>query len=115
MLEGITILHQYVIGGPDVFLQVLMCILALAFFIFAIWLIIAKVRKTTNIFITGDIFIASALAALFLGMTIWIGSWMPRTEYKVLIDDSVSYTEFTERYKVVDKEGSIYTIYEIGE
>ena len=115
MLEGVTVLHQYVIGGPNVFLQVLMCVLTLALFTLAIWLIIAKIRKTTNFFKTGDIFIASALAMLFLGMTIWIGSWMPRTEYKVLIDDSVSYTEFTERYKVVDKKGSIYTIYEIGE
>lgn len=115
MLEGITILHQYVIGGPNVFLQVLMCALALAFFIFAIWLIIAKFRGTTTFFKTVDIFIASALAIFCLGMTIRISSLMPRTEYKVLIDDSVSYTEFTEKYKVVDKKGSIYTIYEIGE
>jgi hypothetical protein len=34
------------------------------------------------------------------------------TEYKVTIDDSVKYVEFTEKYEVVDQEGEIYTIRE---
>ena len=34
------------------------------------------------------------------------------TEYKVTIDDSVSYVEFMERYEVIDQEGEIYTVRE---
>jgi hypothetical protein len=34
------------------------------------------------------------------------------TEYKVTIDDSVKYVEFTEKYEVVDQEGEIYTVRE---
>lgn len=34
------------------------------------------------------------------------------TEYKVIIDDSVKYVEFTEKYEVIDQEGEIYTVRE---
>ena len=34
------------------------------------------------------------------------------TEYKVTIDDSVQYVEFTEKYEVIDQEGKIYTVRE---
>lgn len=34
------------------------------------------------------------------------------TEYKVIIDDSVQYVEFTEKYEVIDQEGEIYTVRE---
>lgn len=35
-------------------------------------------------------------------------------EYKVLIDDSVSPTEFNEKYEIINREGAIYTIVERG-
>ena len=34
------------------------------------------------------------------------------TQYKVVIDDSVSMNEFTEKYKIIDQEGKIYTVRE---
>ena len=34
------------------------------------------------------------------------------TEYKVIIDDSVKYVEFTEKYEIIDQEGEIYTVRE---
>lgn len=34
------------------------------------------------------------------------------TTYKVIIDDSVSFTEFTDKYEIEDQEGKIFTIYE---
>ena len=33
-------------------------------------------------------------------------------EYKVTIDDSVSFTEFIDKYEVLDQEGKIYTVKE---
>ena len=36
------------------------------------------------------------------------------TRYKVTIDHSVSYREFTSYYEVIDVEGEIYTIREIA-
>lgn len=34
------------------------------------------------------------------------------TQYKVVIDDSVSMNEFTEKYKIIDQDGKIYTVRE---
>lgn len=33
-------------------------------------------------------------------------------EYKVTIDDSVSMTEFMDKYEIIDQEGKIYTVKE---
>lgn len=34
------------------------------------------------------------------------------TQYKVVIDDSVSMNEFLEEYEIIDQEGKIYTVRE---
>lgn len=34
------------------------------------------------------------------------------TQYKVIIDDSISMNEFTEKYEIIDQEGKIYTVRE---
>ena len=34
------------------------------------------------------------------------------TEYKVIIDDSVSMNEFLDKYEILDQEGKIYTVKE---
>lgn len=35
-----------------------------------------------------------------------------KTTYQVILDDSISYNEFIEKYEVIKQEGRIYTIYE---
>ena len=37
------------------------------------------------------------------------------TVYEVIIDDSVSMTEFIEQYEIVDQRGEIFTIKERGD
>lgn len=34
------------------------------------------------------------------------------TQYKVIIDDSVSMNEFLDKYEIIDQEGKIYTVRE---
>lgn len=34
------------------------------------------------------------------------------TQYKVIIDDSVSMNDFIEKYEIIDQEGKIYTVRE---
>lgn len=36
----------------------------------------------------------------------------PETRYQVLIDETVSMTEFFEKYEIIEQEGKIYTIKE---
>lgn len=34
------------------------------------------------------------------------------TQYKVIIDDTVSFTDFIDKYEILDQEGKIYTVKE---
>lgn len=62
-------------------------------------------------------YLYAAIFALFITIIGLIPIWASVdttevTEYKVIIDDSVQYVEFTEKYEVVDQEGEIYTVRE---
>lgn len=48
----------------------------------------------------------------FIGLAVLAVDTTEVTEYKVTIDDSVKYVEFTEKYEVIDQEGEIYTVRE---
>lgn len=56
------------------------------------------------LFIGGAMLVASNLEYKNNGSTINI------PQYKVIISDSVSYNEFTEKYNVLEVEGKIYTV-----
>lgn len=56
------------------------------------------------------VFIISLIMALIFGTIN-----REQTQYKVTIDDTVTFKEFSEKYKVVSQEGEIYTIVEIEE
>lgn len=113
-MDGITILHQYETGGPDVGLQILCSFLVIAIIGFLIWDVIGRIRRAHRVYFSAvDITFMSIVAAAMLGLILWIGSWQPHTEYKVTIDESVPYIEFMDNYKVIHQEGDIYTICEI--
>lgn len=64
--------------------------------------------------ILGFICIALALGSGIVG---GLGGTKSKTdidhiEYKVTIDDSVSITEFLDKYEILDQEGKIYTVKE---
>ena len=63
--------------------------------------------------IISHIFLGISFTCLVIGMV--IGVFGPReqvTRYQVLIDESVSFIEFNERYKIIEQDGVIYTIQE---
>ena len=61
--------------------------------------------------------LAGIMAGIFIGMMA-SGLFAQPTdkinyiEYKVTIDDNVSFTEFNNKYKIIEKDGAIYTIKE---
>ena len=114
MMDGITVLHQYETGHPDVALQIFCGLIMICIIGLLIWDIISRIRHTRRVYFSvGDITFLSIVATAMLGLILWIGSWQPHTEYKVTIDESVSYIEFMDNYKVIHQEGDIYTIREI--
>ena len=78
-------------------------------FVFAMALCFANER-----IILGFICIALALGSVIVGV---LGGTYSKTdishiEYKVTINDSVSLTEFLDKYEILDQGGKIYTVKE---
>lgn len=56
-----------------------------------------------------------AILAILLGILVGGTTATPvsyETQYKVIIDDSVSMNEFLDKYEIIDQEGKIYTVRE---
>ena len=82
--------------------------------------IIANTRNSYNKFIDG---LAGMLFGLLVGLacglltgiplsSIWVSDEVNHIEYKVTIDDSVSFNEFNDTYKIISQDGKIFTIQE---
>lgn len=109
MLEGITVLSEYM-SRPSVVLNVILIVLGILLIISGIVFLILSVNN-------GDVKeVAMSLIFCFvMGIgSILIGSMPDKGEtlYKVTIDKSVSYIELTEKYDVICHDGQIYTIRE---
>lgn len=74
-----------------------------------------------------DGFIASGILAIsiglicgaFFGIIGYVASIdttdeLSHVEYKVIVSDEVNFTDFMEKYEIVDQEGQIYTVKERG-
>lgn len=62
----------------------------------------------------GEIFVIAAIFVGMLGLFIFAHAKPAKTinTYSVIIDDSVSMTEFYDKYEVLDIQGKIFTITE---
>ena len=112
-MSGITILSESVRKGAILmpWFGIGLSLLAIALALCIFWLVLDKCNHTdraTNVGI-------AATALVFAAIGFAIGLFAPREEikvYKVTIDETVSYLEFTERYKVIEQDGLIYTLEE---
>lgn len=77
-------------------------------------IIVMVIVSLIGSFITGGehpvtVGIISVVIAIIIGCSLYLRP-TGKYEYKVTIDDTVSLTEFTEKYEITDQEGKIYTI-----
>lgn len=106
MIDGVTILSQTEIMEAP-YNQVI--VIASFIIIFIIFAIIEHA-------LTNNISYLSLFLALLLAVVIGLGYFKAfkeptgRYEYKVTIDKSVSFVEFTEQYDIIDKDGLVYII-----
>lgn len=110
MIEGITILAQETITPPTgaiiaaLIFTMVFCILGI------ISVVLAIVDNAPGMGVIGALCL---MGALVLGMAgFGAAAEEPHIEYKVLIDQSVSWSEVYENYEIIDQEGKIYTIKE---
>ena len=109
MIDGITILAQETIT-PDIGGIIGAFIFAGIFVILGIILLILGIIDEPSL-------IALSAGALLFAFVLGAAGFSelseePYIEYKVLIDQDVSWSEVYENYEIIDQEGQIYTIKE---
>lgn len=112
MLDGITVLHTFHFMSGDIArigLLVAACVMTI--------LTIYSWVLATNFQTRKQVFIAIVISVIMLSCFVAAGAVpvINETRYKVLIDDTVSYRDFTKYYEVIDIEGEIYTIRQISD
>ena len=110
-MEGITILNQTLHEGTivDPLFMIGLTLIGAGLFLG----IAGAFMSSCKIKIIPYIFLGISLTFFAIGLA--IGAFGPReqiTRYQVLIDSSVSFTEFNDRYKIITQDGAIYTIQE---
>lgn len=110
MMDGITLLNTItnsdpVVGGWVVLVASIVGIFAC---LFALFFAIKDRDRGFGCLVT----IFLLVFAVFICLSINRIQAGPQMQYQVLLDDTVPYTQFVERYEVVKQEGCIYTIIE---
>ena len=111
-MEGITILNELVVNNAPVgwFAAIAgVALLGVCFWAFITFIGWQEYGYSIAFVILG--IICSGL--IVFGVTII--NTPPETRYQVLIDESVSMSEFFEKYEIINQEGKIYTIKEKGQ
>lgn len=105
MVEGITILNKTAITGLPTWVSVL------AFIIFVTGLIVFSV----SMILDGPVWAttSSLIIGLSIMVTCGILTCIVKTgeyRYECIIDDSVSYNEVAENYKIIEQRGDIWVL-----
>lgn len=105
MIDGITVLNT--INNPLVFEFIVGVLFGLALLVFG-FIELKLVRKeNTKNYATGAIMLC---AGIFIILVACLISFSSLPSYEVLIDDSVSFMDFYERYRIMGQRGDIFTI-----
>ena len=113
-MDGITIVEQLMYRGIEIggLIAILFIITSLSILYLVIGIIIyRRTDKSTKITIR-----YCSIITIIINVIIWyclIDSYNNiHVEYKVIIDDSVGFNEFYEKYEIISINGNIYTIAE---
>ena len=110
MIDGITVLYQEEIMKNVTWANRAILILAIIAMISFFIAVLAKDMYSDVLFLIGIVGLFISLFGAILISIIAPQEPTGKYEYKVIIDDTVSMTEFYEKYEVIDQEGEIWTI-----
>ena len=108
-MEGVTILNEFVVNNaPWGFLPLVAGIAIAA--VCLVYAISCYVDREGGL---GTMFMLLALiGCVFISIGTTVLSVPAETHYQVVVDDSVSFIEFTNKYEILDKDGQIYVVVE---
>ena len=116
MIDGVTVLTNEIVmtscEGMSILGYIFVGMLALGF----ILLLIGMVADSLGSVQTGVIMLACSFILFLICIPIDAMTQVPDyTKYEVIIDDSVSMSEFMNTYEVLEQRGQIYVVKEIKE
>ena len=116
MIDGVTILASEVVtascASMNIICYIFIGLLALGF----LSLLVGAVADSFGLVKTGGIMFVCSFSLFLISLPIDAMTQIPDyTKYEVIIDDSVSMSEFMNTYEVLEQRGQIYVIKEIEE
>ena len=116
MIDGVTILASEIVTTScaiiDIMFWIFLGLLLLGF----ISLFIGMIVDSLGIVQTSAIMISCSFVLFLISLPIDVATQIPDyTKYEVIIDDSVSMSEFMNTYEVLEQRGQIYVVKEIEE
>lgn len=109
-MDGITILYTYTYssGEASKILGIILCVAAFLIFTISTIIMLVGSKDIKGGLITGALALIGLIGFIFLS-NFKLVSW---ERYEVIVDDSVSLSEFSEKYNIIKVRGKIYTIEE---
>ena len=105
MIDGITVLNT--IDKAFSFEFVIGILFGIGLLIAGFMTIRMALKEKTKDYISGAIMIGAGILMIFASYLI---TFSPEPSYEVLIDNSVSFMDFYEKYHIVGQRGDIFTI-----
>lgn len=113
-MDGITILSEMSVRGEDLWIVIAWWLLTIAYIACGLWDNVENWRysewRTRIVGIICSLMVSSLILVIAVGLCDEYNTF--HTEYEIIIDDSVGFNEFTDRYEIVSQDGDIYTVIE---
>ena len=108
-MDGVTILNTVEKGGFSVWglIVFVLCVVGTFLLLYLFIRSAAEYDDTASLIFT--LMMLCGICTTVVGCALWGPTYK---EYKVIVDESVSFEEFTDKYEVVGQEGEIYTVVE---
>lgn len=108
-MDGVTILNTVEKGGFSVWGLIVFVLCAVGTFLLLYLSISLSAEGDDTAHLVFMLMVLCGIVTTLAGCALWGPTY---NEYKVIVDESVSFEEFTDKYEVVGQEGEIYTVVE---
>ena len=116
MIDGVTVLANEIVTTSCVSMNIIGYIFVGLLVLGFLSLLIGAVADSLGLVKTGGIMFVCSFILFLIAIPIDAMTQIPDyTKYEVIIDDSVSMSEFMNTYEVLEQRGQIYVIKEIEE
>ena len=113
-MDGVTILSEMSVRGESLWIVMTWWLLTIVYIVCCIWDNVENWHysgwRSRITAIICALMVCSFILMIGVGLCAEYNTF--HTEYKITIDDSVSFNEFTDRYEIVSQDSDVYTVIE---